>query len=866
MSWCLTKQKVDEFKKALRDDEINPERMMGMSSKERFEFFKEKFGETDAKELNRRLESKLILKDQIAGMIRWAESVIAPKQIKRDLVTRIEKLDKVLDPETEQEFLNDLANHRLGTSVSYEEAKKIMELSNKVSKEAHKKGTDDRMDYGYAVTDLTDYVSELKQQAKKTTWTDVKARPLAAVAKAVSAVPGITKGIKASFDNSAVFRQGWKTLLTHPIQWQKQARQSFVNLLDPRVTPEDVMRTMHADIASRENYDLMKKAKLDVGQPEEDFPTALPEKVPIAGRAYKRAEVAYTAFTQRLRADLFDAYIGLAKDTGVELMDSELRNIGRMVNSLTGRSDLGKLERAGSAINSVFFSPRFLKSHIDVLTQPITGGSTKDAVNGEGSNFVRKEAGKNLIKILAAQAVIFGLARALLGEDRFSLDPRSSDFAKIKVGNTRWDTTGGMGSLAVLAGRLLTGSIASSTTGEVSSLTDPKYGGQNRYDVAVDFIGNKMSPIGGVVRDYLKGKDFGGNPITARKVAKSLLLPLPIENGIEVWKDPVADNPTKVAAILADALGIATNTYGSSRATQKLINEAEKRGDENEVKRLQEIRGKQLSEEAKKKGKDTSRVSDQALQEQFKQADVSKALDIFEELEANNADTSAITKVLEEKIARKVKSNKLTADEADRANRLLGTNYKAQVDDEPELEGKYTKNADGLIEKVFAWGKAFGSDPVDAWNKLIGGEYIARVVNGTIIVKRMPLAASASERAKLGGGGKQVKLDHIIPLQLGGSNDKSNLQLVTTDEWARYTPMENYIGQALDDGKIDKTTAQDLIRRFKLGWIGENDIVSAVGNPYTGNIPTTSTTTPKKKETKLKGVNLSLGGFKKKKK
>lgn len=601
--WCLRPHEADKFKEDIINGKVNPESLSEMSSKERRTFFAERFGEENAEPMNRTFETKLLLKNKQQGYVTWANQLLVPKSIKRDLISRIERLDdRILDPVDEQSFLEDLAAQRLGTRVSYDEAGHIAELADNVENLESQKGSDDpdaRLEYGRAVVDLHDYVNDLKHNSEKLTLADFKNRPIAAISHVLGQIPGTAKAIQASMDNSALFRQGWKVLWTNPMIWQRNARRSFVHLFG-KYGPDHVMREVNADILSRPNADLYKRAKLDVGTTEESFPTTLPEKVPILGRAYKRTETAYTAFLHKTRADVFDKMIDIAKKTDVDLNDNEVHQIGRMVNSLTGRSDMGKAERASSAINSILFSPRMIKSHLDVLTQPLTGGSVKDAIAGQGSNFVRKQAALNLIKIISAQAAIFTIANALK-PGAVELNPTSSDFGKIKVGNTRFDVTGGFGSLAVLAARMAKGQSKISTTGEVSDLSNPKYGGQTRLDVVEDFLENKLSPVAGVVRDFAKGQTFDHKKPTVGKESLNLVTPLPISNAIELLQDPMADNPTRVAGILADALGISSNTYGSSKATQRLIDDATKRGDAKEVERLGQIKHQQLKQETQDK-------------------------------------------------------------------------------------------------------------------------------------------------------------------------------------------------------------------------------------------------------------------------
>jgi hypothetical protein len=64
-SFCLIKEKADEFKKALVSGKIDIEKMIDATSSERREIFEKFFGEKDiAKEVNALFESKLLLKNQ----------------------------------------------------------------------------------------------------------------------------------------------------------------------------------------------------------------------------------------------------------------------------------------------------------------------------------------------------------------------------------------------------------------------------------------------------------------------------------------------------------------------------------------------------------------------------------------------------------------------------------------------------------------------------------------------------------------------------------------------------------------------------------------------------------------------------------
>lgn len=136
----------------------------------------------------------------------------------------------------------------------------------------------------------------------------------------------------------------------------------------------------------------------------------------------------------------------------------------------------------------------------------------------------------------------------------------------------------------------------------------------------------------------------------------------------------------------------------------------------------------------------------------------------------------------------------------------------------------------GLIHSVVTYAKAIGTDPITAFNRIFTGQTIRRVDNGAIIVERMSLEDSRAESKKQAGKNDTTgfRLDHTMPLQLGGSNAESNLKLIPEEVWASYTDTENLLGAALRSGKIKKKEAQDLIRRFKNGELTAEEVKNAL--------------------------------------
>lgn len=569
--YCLIKNKAEEFISRLQSGKIDPVKLAEMTSKQRRDFFTDFLGKDDAINVNSLFESKLLLKDKQRGMITWAKTVTGIKpEIRNDLLSRIQKMDeRILNPENEKIFLEDLASTRLGISVTANEAKVIYDLSQKIKELKPEvidlpNGHAKRLEFGATRRALEKFVNDRKTEAKREPFRAYLSNP----AKGILELSGLTKALKATFDNSFIGRQGIKVLFTNPILWAKNAKESF-RIIGRTLAGKEKMKSMGldevdailADIYSRKNYERMRKAKLDIGTGEEAYPTSLPEKIPGVGRLFKASESAYTGTAYRMRADLFDHHIRIAERLGKDV-DSPLflESLGKMVNTMTGRSTLPfGLERASGPLNQAFFSVKFAQSNINTLAQPFLLLTDKIAPTPKFDPYVRRVAAINTIKIISGVATTLAAAN-MLWPGSVEWDSRSSDFGKIKIGNSRFDITGGMGSYVVLASRVLTQSKKSST-GVVKKLNEG-FGQPTGEDLVFDFFANKLSPAASIVRNMVNQERFGGRPITLAGIVEDAALPLPISNAIETAQDPEGANI--ILAIIADGLGISTNTYGAN--------------------------------------------------------------------------------------------------------------------------------------------------------------------------------------------------------------------------------------------------------------------------------------------------------------
>lgn len=559
MAWCLPKYLTSKFLESLRGRELDPEKLINMTSEERRAFFSNLFGEEHGQNLNRTFESKLLLKDQQRGIINWAQHNAGLKpEAQRDIISRVNKMTDLLNPENEKSFLKDYASYKLGTNVTAAEANKISELANTATKAkqvmessprriVRGKPNEIEWEYGKARVQFQKYrehliLGDTKAQVKGS---------FSTFGKSIKTSFGILKTLLATLDNSWVGRQGWKIVVNEPRVWGELTRQSFKDIKDT-FKGQEVMDGVMADIYSRPNYNNYFKDKVALGVTEEAYPeAALIEKVPYVGKPIKAADTAFTAMAYRARADIYDLTAqwmqyahGINDVTG--------RGLGTYVNSLTSRGSLGSLERAGDIINVGLFSGRKLRSDWDFLTAHL--GQNIDPL-------LKKRAGLNLLRNISAVAGTMVLAN-MIRPGTANFNPTSADFGQLKIDNTRIDITGGTRWLPILAARLV-GATAKTALGKNIFPKDGYIGGQEGgVDVVWNFLQSKKSPAIGLLFDIWRGhkqfsKDKKFHPL--QELGQSIL-PLPIQNVAELKQYDV-NNPEVVLYSLLDAFGLSVNTY-----------------------------------------------------------------------------------------------------------------------------------------------------------------------------------------------------------------------------------------------------------------------------------------------------------------
>ncbi len=345
-------------------------------------------------------------------------------------------------------------------------------------------------------------------------------------------VANIPRTLMSSMDFSAPLRQGVVATTAHPMI----ASKAFGEMFRQAVSQKRFDRWFY-DVKDDPRYPMSKESGLYIADPhdprlsikEEAFMNNLAEKIPIAGRLIKGSERAYVGYLNKLRWDLFNHFSDILASQGKTFENNPklYKGLADYVNNSTGRGKLHpSLETTAPLLNSAFFAPRLIASRLNFLNPVYYARLPKE---------IRIQALKDVGKFIGVGLSVMALAK--LNGAQVESDPRSSDFGKIKSGNTRWDIWGGHQQYIRVLTQLLTGQSKSATTGQINEINGTGRFGESRGDVALRFLRGKLAPLPSIGADILSGRTISGEKPTIGLEAQQHLLPLLYGDVQEAVKD-----------------------------------------------------------------------------------------------------------------------------------------------------------------------------------------------------------------------------------------------------------------------------------------------------------------------------------------
>jgi hypothetical protein len=255
----------------------------------------------------------------------------------------------------------------------------------------------------------------------------------------------------------------------------------------------------------------------------------------------------------------------------------EYKNVADVINTLTGRASLGPLEGASKALSTVFFSPRNWASVLKTMTPLAFYHFGKMGQKGTYKPSVaQKMAMADFMTYMAITGSFVALAASKFNDDddeetEVSLDPYSSDFMKIRLGNTRIDPWAGKQQMIVFQARMIMDAITKG--GKTKKLGEGMFT-PTRFELATQLVQNKLAPSAALAVKWAqtkadkegKKKLYGKEFILSEELAGSLY-PMYIGTVNELWED----QPETVAGFLTAYafLGGGVSTYGNEKEKEK---------------------------------------------------------------------------------------------------------------------------------------------------------------------------------------------------------------------------------------------------------------------------------------------------------
>lgn len=382
----------------------------------------------------------------------------------------------------------------------------------------------------------------------------------------------IPRSIMSSMDVSFGLRQALVAAFYDPQTWFKAWKAQFAYLSKWTGGGEEAYQALMTSVHAKPNFPIYQEMGLaitdmehEIGLREEQYQSNLAEKLTIKGHGpgnlVRGSGRAYTGMAVMLRTELADKLLAQAAAQGRDVHDADfLKELGHFINGITGRGDLpGKvLQESAPLLNTLFFSPRLLASRVQMLNP---------ANYLAGDKFVRQQYLRAGLSTFGSLATILGAIKLFAPDAQVGTDWRSSDFGKIKIGDTRIDLGGGFNQLFHLAGMIYTGQKMSTSTGRVSSLTSNQFGQATRMDAFVNFLSGKLAPTPSMLNDWAKNKDpqHLGQPFNWKDEAASHFQPLIAQDAWNLYNDPVHGlNGIEAAAAGygLEATGVGLQTYG----------------------------------------------------------------------------------------------------------------------------------------------------------------------------------------------------------------------------------------------------------------------------------------------------------------
>ncbi len=353
--------------------------------------------------------------------------------------------------------------------------------------------------------------------------TGVAGRLFEAGNKALRGLNATSRVLMTTGELSFLLRQGNYRAWTRPTSATRSFAIASRALISPKYADhiDDAIRfTRSGRIGTKHGLFFARWRDVTKLKPREElFAVEWFDKVPVfksvLGKPVRLFERGYVSGLNSLRLDWFDEGLQLIENSGRGGEDKLISLWATYVNNMLGRADLDDIADANKALKgmaetakSVLFAPRFSASKWNrhkVAAEIMFGRDTPNSMR----------------RLLANDAAMKWRRYERLAHyfeqngGSVEKNPQSSDFLKLRAGDTRHDVLGGDAQIQVLLARLVTGETKDTATGLIKD--------NIASEIAQQYLQGKLNPLWSLIIDKSFGRTFTGEDIDDPKVLAKVI-------------------------------------------------------------------------------------------------------------------------------------------------------------------------------------------------------------------------------------------------------------------------------------------------------------------------------------------------------
>lgn len=174
-----------------------------------------------------------------------------------------------------------------------------------------------------------------------------------------------------------------------------------------------------------------------------------------------------------------------------------------------------------------------------------------------------------MVAYIGFNSALLLLADAAFDDLDVEWDPRSSDFGKFRIGDTRFDPWAGFQQIIRFIAQFLTAERKSTKSGEISKLNGIDFPFETQADLAINFFRSKVSPALGAAWNLAAGENMVGEEVTPQGELIRSVVPLYLQDMEDIYRE---EGPTGIITTAIPAFfGVGVQNFGAKSGVSPTV-------------------------------------------------------------------------------------------------------------------------------------------------------------------------------------------------------------------------------------------------------------------------------------------------------